>query len=180
MIVLGIDPGISNTGYGVVERRGGALLALDGGVIVTHKDTPLEQRLVAIADRIAALIDQHKPDAMAIESETAFGKNAESAFLVGQANPNNFGVQVITARGDIYIDSSYFGQFELDEKVQVKKRSEFILPATVKVDMISAIKNQRDLYKKKEALVKIQGTAMVKKSGFSKEIPINYEHIRKY
>jgi LEA14-like dessication related protein len=93
-------------------------------------------------------------------------------------NPNNFGVQVETARGDIYIDSSYFGQFELNEKVQVKKRSEFILPATVKVDMISVIKNQRELYKKKEALVKIQGTAMVKKSGFSKEIPINYEHIQ--
>jgi LEA14-like dessication related protein len=92
-------------------------------------------------------------------------------------NPNKFGVQVITARGDIYIDSSYFGQFELDEKVQVKKRSEFILPATVKVDMISAMKNQRDLFKKKEALVKIQGTAMVKKSGFSKEIPISYEHM---
>ena len=93
-------------------------------------------------------------------------------------NPNKFGVQLETARGDIYIDSSYFGQFELDEKVQVKKRSEFILPATVKVDMISAIKNQRDLYKKKEALVKIQGMATVKKSGFSKEIPINYEHIQ--
>ena len=93
-------------------------------------------------------------------------------------NPNSFGVQVETARGDIYIDSSYFGQFELNEKVQVKKRSEFILPATVKVDMISVIKNQRELYKKKEALVKIQGTAMVKKSGFSKEIPINYEHIQ--
>jgi LEA14-like dessication related protein len=92
-------------------------------------------------------------------------------------NPNKFGVQVSTARGDIYIDSSYFGQFELDEKVQVKKRSEFILPATVKVDMISAIKNQRDLYKKKEALVRIQGTAVVKKSGFSKEIPISYEHM---
>lgn len=84
MIVLGIDPGISNTGFGVVERRGGTLLALDGGVIVTHKDTPLEQRLVAIADRIAALIEQHKPDAMAIES-IYFGKNAETAFLVGQA-----------------------------------------------------------------------------------------------
>lgn len=84
MIVLGIDPGISNTGYGVVERRGSELLALDGGVVVTHKDTPLEQRLVAIAVRIAALIDRHRPDAMAIES-IYFGKNAETAFLVGQA-----------------------------------------------------------------------------------------------
>jgi hypothetical protein len=41
MIVIGIDPGISNTGYGVIQLRGGAILALDGGVIVTHKDTPL-------------------------------------------------------------------------------------------------------------------------------------------
>src|SRR5689334_662770 len=91
-------------------------------------------------------------------------------------NPNKFGVQLESARGDIYIDSSYFGQFELNEKVQVKKRSEFILPAIVKVDMISAIKNQRDLLKKKEALVRVQGTAMVRKAGFSKEIPISYEH----
>jgi LEA14-like dessication related protein len=92
-------------------------------------------------------------------------------------NPNKFGVQLESARGDIYIDSSYFGQFELNEKVQVKKRSEFILPATVKVDMISAIKNQRDLLKKQDALIRVQGTAMVKKAGFSKEIPISYEHL---
>ena len=92
-------------------------------------------------------------------------------------NPNKFGVQLETARGDIYIDSSYFGKFELSEKVQVKKKSEFILPATVKVDMISAIKNQQELLKKKEALIRVQGTAMVRKAGFSKEIPISYEHI---
>ena len=91
-------------------------------------------------------------------------------------NPNKFGVQIETARGDIYIDSSYFGKFELDEKVKVKKKSEFILPATVKVDMISAIKNQQELLKKKEALIRVQGTAMVKKAGFLKEIPISYEH----
>jgi LEA14-like dessication related protein len=91
-------------------------------------------------------------------------------------NPNKFGVQVMTARGDIYVDSSYFGQFELNEKVQVQKRSEFILPATIKVDMISAIKNQRDLLQKKEVLVRVQGMATVKKAGFSKEVPISYEH----
>ena len=92
-------------------------------------------------------------------------------------NPNKFGVQIETARGDIYIDSSYFGKFELNEKVHVKKKSEFILPATVMVDMISAIKNQQELLKKKEALIRVQGTAMVRKAGFSKEIPISYEHI---
>jgi LEA14-like dessication related protein len=93
-------------------------------------------------------------------------------------NPNDFGVQVATARGDIYIDNNYFGRFELDDKVQVRKRSEFILPATVKVDMIGAVKNQRELYKKKEALVRIEGVATLKKAGFSREIPIKYESMQ--
>ncbi|HET9826081.1 MAG TPA: LEA type 2 family protein [Chitinophagaceae bacterium] len=93
-------------------------------------------------------------------------------------NPNDFGVQVATARGDIYVDNNYFGRFELDQKVQVRKNSEFTLPATVRVDMIGAVKNQRDLYKKKEALVKIQGMATLRKAGFSKEVPINYEHMQ--
>jgi len=93
-------------------------------------------------------------------------------------NPNNFGVQVATARGDIYVDNNFFGQFELDEKVQVQKRAEFILPATVTIDMIGAIKNQRDLYNKKEALVRIEGIATVKKGGFSKELPIKYESMQ--
>jgi len=93
-------------------------------------------------------------------------------------NPNKFGVQVNSARGDIYVDSSYFGQFELSDRVQVKKLSEFTLPALVKIDMISAIKNQRDLLKKKEALVRIEGTATVKKAGFSRELPIKYESMQ--
>jgi len=92
-------------------------------------------------------------------------------------NPNNFGVQVATARGDIYIDNNFFGRFDLDQKVQVRKRSEFILPAVVKVDMVGAVKNQRELYKKKEALVRIEGTATVKKVGFSKVVPIKYERM---
>ncbi len=92
-------------------------------------------------------------------------------------NPNNFGVQLAEARGDIYIDSSFFGQFELSDKIQVKKRSEFTLPALVKIDMVGVLKNQRDLYKKKEAMVRIEGTAIVKKAGFSREVPITYEHM---
>lgn len=92
-------------------------------------------------------------------------------------NPNSFGVQVVSGRGDIYIDSVFFGRFELDQTVKVRKQSEFILPTTVKIDMISAIKNQRDLFKKKEALLKIDGVATVKKTGFTREVPIKYEHM---
>lgn len=92
-------------------------------------------------------------------------------------NPNNTSVQLSDARGDLYIDNVYFGRFQLNEKVQVGKRSEFIIPAIVSIDMIGAIKNQRDLLKKKEAMIRIDGTARLKKAGFSQEIPIRYEQM---
>jgi LEA14-like dessication related protein len=93
-------------------------------------------------------------------------------------NPNNFGVQLSEARGDVYIDNAYLGRFTLQENVQVGKRSEFIVPALIKVDMIGAIKNQREILKKKEVLVRIDGIARVRKSGFSKDIPIKYESMQ--
>jgi len=106
--------------------------------------------------------------------ETGLLKTTAGANMI-YYNPNNFGIQLSAARGDVYIDNAYFGSFELNEEVQVKKRSEFVLPVTLKIDNISAIRNQSDIYKKKEALVRIEGRAFVKKSGFSKEIPIRYE-----
>ena len=84
MIVLGIDPGTANTGYGVVALRGGRLLALDGGVIETRAGLALERRLATIFARIGDLIDEHEPVAVAVE-ELYFGTNASSAFAVGQA-----------------------------------------------------------------------------------------------
>ena len=93
-------------------------------------------------------------------------------------NPNDFGIQLANARGDVYIDNAFFGRFELGEKVQVKRHSEFMLPVVFKLDNIGAVINQRDIYKKKEALVRIEGIALVKKAGFSKEIPIKYERMQ--
>ena len=84
MIVLGIDPGLAHTGYGVVARHGGRLVALDGGVVRTQAGTPLEERIARIHAGVARLLDEHEPDAMAVE-ELYFGANAQSAFAVGQA-----------------------------------------------------------------------------------------------
>jgi crossover junction endodeoxyribonuclease RuvC len=84
MIVLGIDPGLANTGYGVVARRGGRLVALDGGCIETPAALAPERRLTSIHARVGELIDEHEPDAVALE-ELYFGANARSAFAVGQA-----------------------------------------------------------------------------------------------
>jgi crossover junction endodeoxyribonuclease RuvC len=84
MVVLGIDPGTANTGYGVVARRGARLVALDGGVVETAPGLALERRLAAIHARICELLDEHTPVAVALE-ELYFGANARSAFAVGQA-----------------------------------------------------------------------------------------------
>src|SRR3954465_10030978 len=83
-IVLGIAPGLANTGYGVVARRAGRLVALDGGCIETPAALAPELRLAAIHARICELLDEHEPDAVALE-ELYFGANARSAFAVGQA-----------------------------------------------------------------------------------------------
>lgn len=93
-------------------------------------------------------------------------------------NPNNFGINLSSARGDLYVENVYFGSFVLDQEVRVNKRSEFILPVTLKIDNINALKDQGNILKKKEALVRIEGFALVRKSGFSKEIPIRYEQMQ--
>lgn len=84
MRVLGIDPGTANTGFGVVERRGGRLLARDGGVIATPAGAPPERRLATIHERVSALIAEHDVGCVALE-DLYFGANARSAFAVGQA-----------------------------------------------------------------------------------------------
>jgi crossover junction endodeoxyribonuclease RuvC len=84
MIVLGIDPGTANTGYGVVRHGASRMVALDGGVIETRAGVAAERRLAAIHARVVALIEEHRPDAVALE-DLYFGANARSAFAVGQA-----------------------------------------------------------------------------------------------
>jgi crossover junction endodeoxyribonuclease RuvC len=84
VIVLGIDPGLAATGYGVVARRSGRFAALDGGVITTPADWPEEKRLAAIHREVDDLLLRHEPQSVALE-ELYFGANVQSAFAVGQA-----------------------------------------------------------------------------------------------
>ena len=84
MIVLGIDPGTADTGFGVVQSSGSQLRALEEGVIQTRRGAPLERRLADIHAAVQALLERHRPDAMAVE-ELYFGANVRTAFAVGQA-----------------------------------------------------------------------------------------------
>ena len=84
MIVLGIDPGTANTGYGVVGRQGGRMVALDGGGVQTSPAAEPAARLATIHARVGELLDEHQPEALAVE-ELYFGANVRSALAVGQA-----------------------------------------------------------------------------------------------
>jgi crossover junction endodeoxyribonuclease RuvC len=92
MVVRGIDPGTANTGYGVVARDGARLVALDGGTIETRARLDAGARLAAIHARVGELLDEHEPDAVAVE-DLYFGANARTAFAVGQAR----GVVILAA-----------------------------------------------------------------------------------
>jgi crossover junction endodeoxyribonuclease RuvC len=84
MLVLGIDPGTANTGYGLVRGSGSRLEVVQEGIIQTRPGVALERRLADIHQRVGELLDEHEPDAMAIE-ELYFGANVRTAFAVGQA-----------------------------------------------------------------------------------------------
>lgn len=84
-VVMGIDPGTANLGFGIVKFEGGQMSALDGGVIETPSDQDAEKRLEHIYKSLVELLDWHQPSAMAIE-DLYFGKNVGSAMKVGQAS----------------------------------------------------------------------------------------------
>lgn len=83
-IVMGIDPGLANTGFGVVRVAGSRMEAIDGGVIEAPRELPVERRLERIHAAMDELLEWHEPVALALES-LYFGKNVRSAMGVGQA-----------------------------------------------------------------------------------------------
>jgi len=84
MRILGIDPGIGRTGWGVIEIEKGELRVEKFGCIETKPTVPLEKRLQELYEQIVAIVTAEKPDALAIE-DLFFNTNAKTALVVGQA-----------------------------------------------------------------------------------------------
>ena len=82
---MGIDPGAANLGFGVVRVEGAHMVALDGGVIETTPEQPIERRLARIHRSLEELIEWHEPRALALE-DVYFGRNVRSAMTVGRAS----------------------------------------------------------------------------------------------
>lgn len=83
-IVLGIDPGIADTGYGFIKVDGSSLKCLAYGSIKTSPKDSLELRLLKLYQELTALIKKYQPDEAAVE-QLFFNKNVRTALIVGQA-----------------------------------------------------------------------------------------------
>src|SRR5690348_4919325 len=83
MRVLGLDPGLTCAGYGLVEQKDGALRAVDYGAIRTPQG-PVPQRLDLLYDDIRTPLVRHAPDAVSVE-RVLFNANTKTAMSVGQA-----------------------------------------------------------------------------------------------
>lgn len=84
MRVLGIDPGTTATGWGVVEERGSTLHHLAHGTIRSHTDTPMPERLGEIFRALEQVIAHHQPQEVTVE-EVFMASNPQSALKLGQA-----------------------------------------------------------------------------------------------
>ena len=85
MLILGIDPGIAITGYGLVrEREDGEIEVIAYGVVTTSAKIPVAVRLQQIYRDIRKLVEKHQPTSAAIE-KLLFGRNVTTAMNVGQA-----------------------------------------------------------------------------------------------
>ncbi|MEE9167461.1 MAG: crossover junction endodeoxyribonuclease RuvC [Candidatus Neomarinimicrobiota bacterium] len=82
--VIGIDPGITTTGYGIVEEGESDPEVVTYGTLSPPAKKNTYQRLAHIYDGLYQVIDRFHPQEMAIE-EAFFGKNARTAFVLGQA-----------------------------------------------------------------------------------------------
>jgi len=84
MLVLGIDPGSTTTGYGLVRGNGAQLTAVTFGIIATRTALPFPQRLRQIFEALRRLMVAHRPEAAAVEG-VFFARNVQSAIKLGQA-----------------------------------------------------------------------------------------------
>ncbi|MBP38179.1 MAG: crossover junction endodeoxyribonuclease RuvC [Chloroflexi bacterium] len=89
--ILGIDPGLTSTGYGLIDVIDRDLEAVEGGVVRTKSDQPMEQRLYSIYSVIRDVIKEFKPEVVAIED--LHSRFAKTALLLGHAR----GVVVLAA-----------------------------------------------------------------------------------
>ena len=86
MRILGVDPGLRRTGYGVIEMAGGSVRLIEGGVIRCHLgEQPLSERLVEIHRSVSEVIAEYRPRVLALEQLFSHYGHPRTAILMGHA-----------------------------------------------------------------------------------------------
>ena len=130
MIILGIDPGLATTGWGVIKKDKKGLSSLDYGVIKTSAKTKLSSRIYELHKDLLELIKKYSPSHLAVE-KLFFNTNAKTAMIVGQARgvvllagvQNNLQIEEFTPL-QIRLNIVGYGQAD---KMQVQKMVKTIL-----------------------------------------------------
>lgn len=84
MRIMGVDPGLATTGYGIVQKQSADYYPITFSCIRTSAGEDLGSRLLFIYQKILGLMEEFRPDELAVE-DLFFNTNAKSAFVVGQA-----------------------------------------------------------------------------------------------
>ncbi len=84
MNIIGIDPGIGRTGWGIVSKEGQKITSINYGCIETLSDQLMPDRLLSLHENLLAIFNAQKPSCLAIE-DLFFNTNAKTALVVGQA-----------------------------------------------------------------------------------------------
>lgn len=119
-VILGIDPGLASTGYGVIHCEGSRFRCLAHGTVLTSSKDGVGQRLMQIHRGIAEIVDAYKPDEAGVES-VYFSKNSKSAIPVAQAR----GVILFTLASEGIFFAEYT-PLELKQAVVGRGRAEKI------------------------------------------------------
>lgn len=131
--IIGIDPGLEHTGYGVISVSGNRHTFIAAGRISTSPSLPLPQRLAKIAEGLHAIITQHQPTHAAVE-EVFVNSNARSSLKLGQARgvsllvPTQCGLPVAEYAARL-VKQSIVGKGNA-EKTQVAHMVKVLLPAS--------------------------------------------------
>jgi len=131
MRVLGLDPGLRHTGWGVIDVAGNRLSHVADGVVHAPTQLPLAERLVALFRQLSTVLDQFRPDEAAVE-ESFVSRNANSTLRLGVARgvvllaPAERGVPVAEYSANL-IKKSVVGAGHA-EKAQVQLMVRHLLP----------------------------------------------------
>ena len=143
MIILGIDPGTTITGYGIIKNEMNTCIRIASGTIMLPSSKPIPLRLRLIYDELDKLMKTYKPDEFAIE--TAFyGKNVQSAMKIGYAR----GVSILAAVHN-EIPTSEYSPREIKKSVvgrgsATKEQISFMIKSLLSIGKVSMKSDESD------------------------------------